>query len=626
MSTLLADIMVKQRLLLPVQVIEKTLKIMQKYGEQSRECIAYWLGERLDEDSIVVNEVYIPKQYATVIASKVQETDVARLFSILEIDEKVLVAQLHTHPGSAFHSLIDDEYPVAFEENFLSLVVPHYGFIDTGSFPKLSKVYIYNEGLWSEIPFEEVITIIPGRFREDLFHRTKLLIKEYASQASVHIDQIANYRVAVVLSEVAFKNVLKYFTMLVTAINLLARLSFNIDVLLPEISTPEEFRNISIYRRKASNLVRVIYCSVNPFGTIRVNSKKRGLYDVALVIGAENEFGVNAKKKIFIDSFGWTSLLWYQEDFCYNPSPEIKEYNPISACAAVALGIAEVFKSMLNNIYGLNVESNKSLKLSLLNYHIDSPTYFEPQLPEVIDVGKVYLIGAGSLGNAIMYLLTLFSLKYKVRGTMYIVDPDVLETSNLSRHILATIADIGDFKANIVLKRARIPSLKIVSICGRYQDLSFSDRESMDIAMVAVDNVKTRWDIQRDLPRVLLHGAVYSNSILVSRHDDIVNKGCLGCIYWKDTAKVNETRAYPAAPYALLFAGAVMVAELLKERASLLRQYALNNVLEAPDLLVPLKHDVSWFHRILEKADECGCSCKDRSFINRYINKWLRGC
>jgi len=398
----------KQRLLLPVQVIEKTLKIMQRYGEQNRECIAYWLGEQLDEDSIVIDEVYIPKQRATAIASKVQETDVAKLFSILEIDEKVLVAQLHTHPGSAFHSLIDDEYPVAFEENFLSLVVPHYGFIDTGSFPKLSKVYIYNEGLWSEIPFEEVFTIIPGRFREDLFHRTKLLIKEYTSHASVHIDQIANYRVAVVLSEVAFKNVLKYFSMLITAINLLARLSFNIDVLLPEISTPEEFRNISIYRRKISNLARTIYHSINPIGIIKVNNKKKETYDVALIIGAGNDFEISAKKKIFIDSYGWTSLLWHQEDFCYNLSPEIKEYNPISACAAVALGIAEVFKSMLNDVYGLNVEFNRSLRLSLLNYRIDSPAYFELQLPEVIDIGKVYLIGAGSLGNAIMYILTLF--------------------------------------------------------------------------------------------------------------------------------------------------------------------------------------------------------------------------
>jgi len=624
---LLADIMVKQRLLLPVQVIEKTLKIMQKYGEQNRECIAYWLGERLDEDCIVVNEVYIPKQYATAIVSKVQETDVAKLFSILEIDEKVLVAQLHTHPGSAFHSSIDDEYPVAFEKNFLSLVVPYYGFIDIDSFPKLSKVHIYNEGSWSETPFEKVFSVIPRRFRNDLFHRTKLLIKDYVSQASVHINQLANYRVAVVLGEVLFENVLKYLSMLITAINLLARLSFNVDVFLPEIDTPEEFKNISIYKRKVSNLVRTIYYSINPFGTMKVNSKKKEQYDVALAIGAENGFEVNAKKRFFIDSSTWLSLFWQQEDFCgYSLNSEIKGYNPISACAAVTLGIAEVFKSVLNDVYGLNVEPNKSLRFSLLNYSIDSPVDFELQLPEVIDIGKVYLIGAGSLGSAIMYLLSLFSLRYKIRGTMYIVDPDVLEASNLSRHILATIADIGDFKVDIVLKRVRIPSLKVVSIPGKYQDLSLSDRENMDIAMVAVDNVETRWCIQRDLPRVLLHGAVYSNSILVSRHYDIINKGCLGCIYWKDTAKVDETRVYPAAPYALLFAGTVMVAELLKERTPWLRQYVLNNVLEVPDLLVLLKHDVSWFHRILGKADECGCNCKDESFISRYIDKWLKGC
>ena len=617
----------RQRLFLPVQVIEKTLRAMQKYGRQGHECIAYWLGDCLNED-LVVNEVCIPKQYATATFSKVQESEVARLFSILEVDEKVLVAQLHTHPNLAFHSSLDEEYPVAFVKGLLSLVVPYYGFIDVNSFPKLTKVYVYNnEGSWNEVPFEKTFTVIPRQFRDEVFHRTKLLIKDCVQQELVHINQVANYRVAVVLSKALFKNTLKYLAMLITAINLLARLSFNIDVFVPETTVPEEFRKISIYKRKATNLIRTIYYSINPSGTIKVNSKKKDLYyDVALVIGAENESEINAKRKIFIDSSGWISLLWHQEDFRYNPSSEIKKYNPIPACVAVALGIAEVFKALLNDVYGLNVKFNKLLRLSLLDYQVSSSAYFELQLPEVIDIDSVYLIGAGSLGNAIMYTLALLSLKHKVHGTVYVIDPDVLEPSNLSRHVLATIADVNNFKVNVISRRAKMPSLKVVGVHGRYQDLTLSDRKNMDIAMVAVDNVKTRWDVQRDLPRVLLHGAVYSNSILVSKHDDIANKGCLGCIYWKDTAKVNESRAYPAAPYALLFAGVVMVAELLKERIPQLRQYALNNVLEVPNLLIPLKHDVSWFHRVLKKADNCGCNCKDRRFINRYLNKWLRGC
>ena len=77
----------------------------------------------------------------------------------------------------------------------------------------------------------------------------------------------------------------------------------------------------------------------------------------------------------------------------------------------------------------------------------------------------------------------------------------------------------------------------------------------------------------------------------------LLEYGSLECIYWKDMAKVDKTSAYPAAPYALLFAGTMMVAELLKEKTPWLRQYTSNNVLEAPDLLVLLKHDVSWFHR-----------------------------
>ena len=598
---------------------------MQEYGAEDHECIVYWLGDSLDNDSVLINEVYVPRQYASATHAKVHEAEVAKLFSILEIDEKVLVAQLHTHPGSAFHSALDDEYPVAFVDGFLSLVVPYYGFIDTYSFPRLTKVYVYRSGSWIEVPFETTFNVISGQFRNELFHRTKLLIEDCIQQGPADISHIANYRLAVVLGEVLFENELKYLTMLLTSINLLARLSFNIDVFVPETTVPDEFRKILVYRRNIVNLIRAIYYSINPFGTIKVNSRKEDLYNVALVIGAKNDFEVNAKRKIFIDSSNWASLLWQREDFRYNQSTEIRGFNLISACVAVALGVAEVFKSLLNDVYGLNVSFNKFLRLSLLDYRVNSSSdNSELQLPEVIDIGNVHLIGAGSLGNAIMYTLALLSLRHEVRGTIYVIDPDILEPSNLSRHILATIADVGDPKVNVVLRRASIPSLKVVGIPKRYQELSLSERENIDIAMVAVDNVKTRWDVQRDLPRVLLHGAVYSNSILVSRHDDVVNKGCLGCIYWKDTERINESRAYPAAPYALLFAGAVMVAELLKERIPKLRRYALNNVLQVPNLLIPLERDVSWFHRVLEKADNCGCNCKDKSFIDRYLNKWFK--
>jgi hypothetical protein len=41
-------------------------------------------------------------------------------------DEK-LVAQVHSHPGEAFHSKGDDAKPTAFDRGFISIVVPNFG-------------------------------------------------------------------------------------------------------------------------------------------------------------------------------------------------------------------------------------------------------------------------------------------------------------------------------------------------------------------------------------------------------------------------------------------------------------------------------------------------------------------
>jgi hypothetical protein len=35
--------------------------------------------------------------------------------------------QVHTHPGAAYHSATDDEFPVIHTPGFLSLVVPNFG-------------------------------------------------------------------------------------------------------------------------------------------------------------------------------------------------------------------------------------------------------------------------------------------------------------------------------------------------------------------------------------------------------------------------------------------------------------------------------------------------------------------
>jgi hypothetical protein len=57
----------------------------------------------------------------------VDPKDVWRLNMDLLANVETVVAQLHTHPGRAFHSSTDDAFPLVSTPGFLSIVAPDFG-------------------------------------------------------------------------------------------------------------------------------------------------------------------------------------------------------------------------------------------------------------------------------------------------------------------------------------------------------------------------------------------------------------------------------------------------------------------------------------------------------------------
>jgi hypothetical protein len=54
------------------------------------------------------------------------------LDDVLALGERVakrgwyVLAQVHTHPGAAFHSPVDDQFPISNKPGFISIVVPNF--------------------------------------------------------------------------------------------------------------------------------------------------------------------------------------------------------------------------------------------------------------------------------------------------------------------------------------------------------------------------------------------------------------------------------------------------------------------------------------------------------------------
>lgn len=89
------------------------------------ECVAY-LTSPADDLTRAIGHIH-PRHLATSVMTEVDAAELARVWDELAASARSIVCQVHTHPGSAFHSGTDDHYPVVHSKGFLSLVVPRYG-------------------------------------------------------------------------------------------------------------------------------------------------------------------------------------------------------------------------------------------------------------------------------------------------------------------------------------------------------------------------------------------------------------------------------------------------------------------------------------------------------------------
>jgi len=69
-----------------------------------------------------------------------------------------LIAQVHSHPGEAYHSRADDRYAIVTAEGGFSLVVPDFG--DAPADPTAWAVYRLDQGAWRELSIVEARAIL----------------------------------------------------------------------------------------------------------------------------------------------------------------------------------------------------------------------------------------------------------------------------------------------------------------------------------------------------------------------------------------------------------------------------------------------------------------------------------
>lgn len=124
--------------------IQATLQLLQASGKRSAEGIVLWLGQDTGETAEVTH-VLQPSHRASADFFHIPREGMDQIMDYLEKHSVRVLAQVHTHPGEAFHSPADDKWALVRHLDALSLVLPYFGSTaDARNFLEVTAVFRLN--------------------------------------------------------------------------------------------------------------------------------------------------------------------------------------------------------------------------------------------------------------------------------------------------------------------------------------------------------------------------------------------------------------------------------------------------------------------------------------------------
>lgn len=108
------------------QVLNHTLAHIRVGAANNCETVVLWLGRRSCDQQYIV-EAFRPEQVVDRDFFKIPAFGMRQLLAYLREARVHILAQVHSHPREAFHSLADDAWAVVRHVGAISLVVPWFG-------------------------------------------------------------------------------------------------------------------------------------------------------------------------------------------------------------------------------------------------------------------------------------------------------------------------------------------------------------------------------------------------------------------------------------------------------------------------------------------------------------------
>jgi len=225
---------------------------------------------------------------------------------------------------------------------------------------------------------------------------------------------------------------------------------------------------------------------------------------------------------------------------------------PMGSMASAALAATEAFKAALRGLPLRSLACQPFLRES----RSASWDFGLSSIPMAgFDLGEVDFVSAGAISQAALYALVRIP-KIQIRARIF--EHDVTEASNLNRNMLTLREDIGHAKVRVVARRC--PELIAGTIPARYGNGDVELEKLAPRVVVGVDDIPSRWQVQRRQPAWLVVGGTSHFNVSSSIHS--LGEACSGCLHPIDEPGPN---VIPTVSFVSFWAGLITATRLLME-------------------------------------------------------------
>jgi ThiF family protein len=237
----------------------------------------------------------------------------------------------------------------------------------------------------------------------------------------------------------------------------------------------------------------------DPFGAFRQSGDDPDLADLRLHVGVE--CGHSRIRTTLVSSVGWYAIVG-------RPGTILSRGNNpkgrIGALFAAGFGAAQVFRDAVSPVSKplerkVILFDALRMKFSLEIEH-DNP-YSAPA-----DLGQLLMIGAGAVGGAAVYCLTM----QNSTASLTVVDGDIAKVENFNRSPILGRSQYGLPKAEVVanfLRGSRIASTAIPSWFDELELARLDSLERYDVWLPLANERNVRWLIQNQVPPLMVQAS-----------------------------------------------------------------------------------------------------------------------